>query len=145
MPTNLGQIRRNLAGLDERELLVRSIKKYEPLILKLNQDQLNSGKTTKGDSITPEYASDYYARRKNRLNAKPGFGVPDLNFRGLFQADMRLVIKGQNWTVTSGVDYAKFILARYDDIMELSKEHLMQVRELVTAEYVRLWQKAVGL
>ena len=54
------------------------------VIVELQKDQLMHGENMLGESIEPEYASFSYAKFKNRINPRAGFGTPDLRFTGAF-------------------------------------------------------------
>ena len=95
-------------------------------VIALNQDQLFKGKDKDGNAITPKYASPYYAKKKEGLNASPGLGTPDLYVTGNYYANFNLRYEqGALVTDAPDVPYAKYIEERYDaeKIYGLSEEH----------------------
>lgn len=73
----------------------------------LVESQLEGGKLSTGNSITPSYASGYYATKKNAMNSLPGYGVPDLKVTGDYYAGIGVAIKSEDeYDIESDVDYA---------------------------------------
>lgn len=90
-----------------RENLETFIKKTEyELILKI-QEQHKLGELSTGQKIAPLYKSKYYSDFKSALNSAAGYGIPDIHVTGAYDADMHVTVKGEDYEIDSGVDYAK--------------------------------------
>jgi hypothetical protein len=139
------ELRNNLSRMNKAALIVQAVRMNEALLLKLNQSQLEQGITSKGAKITPKYSSEPYAERKSKLNPKPGFGTPDLKLKGLLYADMFVKISKDKYETNSAVSYAQYVIPRYADVMGLTEENKKIAQGVITASYVKLWTKALGL
>lgn len=83
----MGTIRALLRGFQSIRLeqqIPKIIESDAELLANYNKDQLNRGLTSKGEEISPGYASPIYESEKNALNPLPGLGVPDLKLTGAF-------------------------------------------------------------
>lgn len=111
----------------------KSIEKHSPEIAKLNTDQLLQGKDADGNKITPEYASKYYAKKKNQMNSLPGLGTPDLKLTGDFHEGFFAKPIGEGWQNYSRDSKTPYLLKNYNkDIFGNTKEDEKEINE----EYV---------
>lgn len=95
---------------------------------KLNRRQLYAGLTPDGAKISPQYASPYYAKKKNKMNSKPGLGTPDLRVTGDYQD--QFVVEAQDGEIdeSSPVEYAKRLDELYGptNIYGLTDENMQE-------------------
>ena len=94
-------------------------------IVKLNQEQLLAGKTTKGTKIEPKYKtekSDRYSRQKHIQNPAPGMGVPDLFKTGEWFKKFFAIMENYIWEVSSFSRLTQILANKYNDIFGLSKK-----------------------
>ena len=76
--------------------------------------QMLYGIEATGKSISPEYMNAAYARKKNRRNPLPGYGVPDLRLSGaLYKETKFLKVDQTQIEISSDVSYAKYVEGRY--------------------------------
>ena len=80
---------------------------------KLNTEQMEEGKDSKDQKISPGYRSSSYARMKNQMNPKPGMGVPDLKLTGAFYKGYRLQVINGEVIEDSDVPYAPKLEKQY--------------------------------
>ena len=82
-------------------------------ITTLNQEQLYAGQLSTGEQIQPEYASKYYAKKKNALNPEPGFGVPDIFLTGALYKSMGVSVNDSKFDIEATVPYAAKLEEEY--------------------------------
>lgn len=79
-----------------------------------------TGVNSKVDKLSP-YKSKYYAKEKNIMNPRPGYGVPDLFLTGKFYQGFTVVVKQNSFEVDSVDSKSESIKKRYgDDIFGLT-------------------------
>ena len=77
------------------------------------EQQLFKGVDADGGQLTPLYKSKSYARKKNEMNAAPGYGVPDLKLTGSFYENQKLTVNGDDINLDSDVDHAQYLEKNY--------------------------------
>ena len=127
-----------------KQMQKQAVRKIQPLIIQLNKNQLAEGIRTDGQKLLPKYKDTGYALKKRSMNPKPGFGTPDLFLTGKFYGGFKVDLGASAFKILSkGVDYAKYIEGRYIKIYGLTKNHLSEVTQTATREFVSLWKRAV--
>ena len=81
MRDRIGSLKDNFEDIS-RDIVLDSVS--QDLIVEIQKDQMMHGEDAYGNKIEPEYSNFYYARFKNRINPRAGFGVPDLRSTGSF-------------------------------------------------------------
>lgn len=80
------------------------------------------------------------------MNPKPGFGTPDLKLSGVFQNRMILKKKGKNYLFDSPVDYKKYIIPKYDNVLGLTDKNEKEViNKIIYSEFMDEIRKELGL
>lgn len=117
---------RRLDDLNLDEVVHESLGETADDLLEANKEQMYAGSTNEDQPISPAYKDPYYARKKNQMNAAPGLGVPDLKLTGAFYDGTQAEVNEDAITLTSNVEYAKYLEARYgaDKIWGLTRENL---------------------
>jgi hypothetical protein len=90
----------------------------------LNKEQLyNYGVNSDGQKLTP-YKSKSYAREKNYMNRRPGYGIPDLFLTGAFFQGFVVDVTSTSFSVDS-VNSKSAKLKEYygDSIFGLTKDN----------------------
>lgn len=95
-------------------------------LIDVNQENLQSGLNALGVKITPKYKSEAYALRKERMNAQPGFGTPDLKLTGSFYERIEFHINGRQVVWEDTDSKAKDLLAKYGAILGVSENNVLQ-------------------
>lgn len=99
-------------------------------IADLNTDQLERGVDGTGNNIEPTYRNPVYARLKQRLNSRPGLGIPDLKLTGSFHRKINAKLQGKVVTLDSTDSKTADLLAKYGDvILQLNEESVEVLRE----------------
>lgn len=99
-------------ALNPQQLLANAADKEPQLAADLNRQQLfQKGLKANGERLKP-YRSDYYARRKNRMNPAPGFGNPDAYLTGSLHRGLFVQVKGLSVVFDSTAGTAAFMLKR---------------------------------
>lgn len=78
-----------------------------------NRQQMYAGYDKTGEKFTKKYAAGSYAKKKNKMNALPGYGTPDLYLSGAYQKAITVEYSKGVLTTMSTVDYAKYVEPRY--------------------------------
>ena len=82
--------------------------------IRLNtEEQLFKGIDANGAQLQPLYKSKSYAKKKNEMNATPGYGVPDLKLTGSFYKSQKLAVNGDQINLDSDVDHAQYLEKNY--------------------------------
>lgn len=114
----MGTIRALAAGLrsvnlkDELPKMVLAEKKFA---IEQNQEQLQDGKTSEGaDGVDLRgYQSLKYAIKKNEMNSRPEFGIPDLKLTGEFYTKFDLKVDSVEYTLFSNDDKSLELEEKY--------------------------------
>lgn len=104
----------------------------ERRVTKLLRDQHLRGESGNGGKISPKYSYPYYALRKERLNPRPGYGTPDLEYSG--EMHDTLYIEEDRFTFHSPVEYFQDLLLKYGDAFVLSPDSLRVMRQWFVPE-----------
>ena len=132
----------------------QAVEMNEKQILALNKKQLLQGIDSTGAKIKPKYKKDKkgdvsrYARKKAKMNPVPGLETPDLRLSGEMYREMDLVVgipNDREYTITSYVDYLKYLIPKYGDVFNLTKENTDKLMEKITNDFLKLWLKEAGL
>jgi hypothetical protein len=85
----------NLQNLNVIQVAADSLSEHTEQMADLNREQLMQGVDSSGGKIVPKYApfrmqtGEFYAEMKNKMNAAPGFGTPDLKLTGSFHKSIK--------------------------------------------------------
>lgn len=110
------------------------VRENDNVLIDMNTEKLKHGKTSTGDSISPEYASDDYAEMKQDMNPRPGFGIPDLFLEGDFQGGFFVEEMEGGWDIDSKDEKRNKLAAKYgeeifgnteEDEQEFNKEYIL--------------------
>lgn len=113
------EILRSLESIDIVQEAGQATENNGEALVKLVQQQLyERGEDSTGAKL-PNYASNYYAKKKQALNSMPGFGVPDLRVSGKLYGDMRVLAENNVITVASGVFYFPYMAKLYPNGFDL--------------------------
>jgi len=152
MALTILEINKRIRSIDIEALMIKAVEINKDAIIKLNKGQLLKGLNAKGQKITPKYKRDKdgniskYAIKKNIQNAAPGLETPDLFLSGLMFSEMDLITgipSDKEYSITSFVEYLKFLIPKYGDVFNLTKESLKEAKILVTNTYKVLWKQRV--
>lgn len=112
----------NVMKLDLTKEAMRAVVTHKEDIADLNREQLMDGLTIEGKKIAPEYRSPSYARRKNRKNPAPGYGIPDLYNTGRFQEGIKVsVLDNEQFDQNSTDSKNAMLKKKYPKILGLSE------------------------
>lgn len=89
------------------------VQEHSNVLVDMNTDQLKQGRDSTGAHISPQYYSDDYAEMKNRMNPRPGFGVPDLFFEGDFQEGFFVEKTESGWEIDSRDEKRDRLASKY--------------------------------
>ena len=134
------KLQRNVASVIQNidEIVLRAAMLNENYIVDLNTSQLSEGKTSKGNPITPEYFSSFYAKYKKSIGAKPAEGTPDLKVSGDFYSGF-FVKKERGWLELHSSDWKEGLLtAKYADIMGLNTNSLKELKPYILPDTQKL-------
>lgn len=126
----LGDIQRAIEATNLDAIAGEVVEDNKDNILQLNRDQLMSGFDSNGEKMEPQYASRDYALKKNKMNALPGLGTPDLYLTGKFQSSLQLQVMGKDVKFSDTDDKAKYLEVNYgpDNIYGLSEDSIGEAR-----------------
>jgi hypothetical protein len=88
----IAQLQANINQLDLGKIAMIVVEDFRETIVDINKEQLQHGKRKDSSYLPHEYASDYYANMKHRMNPKPPYGIPDLKATGAFYDGFKLKI-----------------------------------------------------
>jgi hypothetical protein len=96
-------------------------------IITLNTSQLEKGLTAERNLIVPDYASEAYAKKKNKKS--PGL-TPDLKQTGNFYSEFDVVIlpDGESAQITSFDEKTPHLDNKYANIFGLNKNSLNKIK-----------------
>ena len=89
-----------LQSLQLQQIATESLSKHTDAIADLTREQLMDGLDSNGNPLKM-YKSDWYARMKQAMNARAGFGTPDLKLTGSFHESINVQIEGGNIITTA--------------------------------------------
>ena len=134
----LAELDRRLKKLNIESETVEIIKRNEFELLIFNKTQLyNFGVDSNGAKLE-RYSSKYYAKEKNFMNRRPGFGVPDLFVTGAFYNGFFASPKGSSIVFGSRDDKSDKLEASYGSkIFGLTRDN----KKIFAVEIVRPQQQ----
>ena len=148
------ELNKRIKSIDKLLLMQQTIEMNEKEIIDLNRQQLSKGIDATGGKIKPKYKRDKkgdvsrYARKKAQMNPTPGLETPDLKLSENLYSEMDLVVGIPNdkaYSITSYVDYLKYLIPKYGDVFNLTKENVEKLKKKITNDYLKLWVKKAGL
>jgi hypothetical protein len=93
-----------------------------PMLRDKQRGQMSDGLNAEGDKIG-RYRNPAYARMKNSMNPKPGFGTPDLKLTGAFYKDIYTEVRGDKLIIDSVNEKTQALAEKYSEkIFGLNKE-----------------------
>lgn len=123
------------------EQLLRIVQEESVYAIGLNTSQLLSGVDANNKKLKP-YKNNNYAKKKNLLNAAPGFGIPDDKLTGSFQDNFYLIFKARiGWPVSfySRDNKTEKLVARDKDIFGLTPDNLTNFSAYVRPKVKKLF------
>jgi len=133
---NIFELQRNANAFNARETGREVILSSESqaLIIELQKDQLMQGENMLGEPIEPEYRSFSYARFKNRINPRAGFGTPDLRYSGAFYN--AFFFDEDDMEVYSRDEKVERLIAKYGAIFGLNDDSVERYRQYFRRKYL---------
>ena len=119
-------IQARVKQIDLRRIAEDILVSTEDELIKLNQEQLESGMDADSEEITPSYYSDAYAELKQRMNSKPKLGTPDLKDTGAFHGGIFLDI--DRWNMWSADAKTPSLVKKYGNVLGLNEISLRKYR-----------------
>lgn len=113
--STIAEIWGNLESLDLTGIVTEALEEQKQDYVKKNLDQLYQGLNPEGGKIDPEYKDGPYRRKKSRMNAAPGDGVPDFYLSGTMHEQTTAEVEGEELVIGSPVEYQKYNEARWGD------------------------------
>lgn len=107
-----------LQKLDASKTAIEVFMSLSAEVIELNIEQMQYGIDSKGNRIG-RYASDSYAKRKNKMSPLAGYGNVDLKYSGDFYNELTLNEKGDGteYTIISMVEYEQALYEKYGEFM----------------------------
>lgn len=135
------------------------LKKYEPEILKDQKQQLMEGSNALGNDLEPSYLDDPYFKTKEAAqryaewkqkktpNAKRKFKSPNLFINGsLFHDKIKVFVNDIYATVdVSASPIGAKIESKYDNVLGLTPENKLEIRNKAIVDYIRLLKNKLNL
>lgn len=141
----ISELQKNVQKINIQKMFEQIIEEKEKEILEINKDQLEKGKNIKNQKIKPKYKNEPYAKKKQKLNPKAGFGTPDLKLSGEFQNLMFLKKKGKKYIPESKAKHFKY-LKKYKDVLGWSdKGEKIRNDKIIYKEFMAMVRKEIGI
>lgn len=117
----------------------RIIAEIQDKIIDLNtKDQLFKGLDSKGQKLSPKYASVRYKRAKNSSNPLPGIGTPDLKLTGKFYSNFYLTANKGVFDIFSSDEKSDKLASKYgEDIFGLSVDNEGKINQEIYEELLK--------
>lgn len=113
--TTIAAMLERVKSLELRDSVPTIIQEQAKTVIAYNQRQLyDHGQRADGEQLQ-DYRSEFYAIEKNRRNAKPGFGVPDLYDTGSFYRSMQLDVDKKTFELDSTDPKSSDLKKKYGD------------------------------
>lgn len=110
----------------------------EQQVLDINRSQLYDKGIGKDGNPLPPYSPDYAKR-------KPSRGFVDIYRTGRLQREMELTIQGQQYEISSRVDYSPYVSGKRPTIYGLTTEGKQQAWFIIRDSFVRELKDALQL
>lgn len=112
----------------------------------VNREQLDAGRDAKGDSISPAYRSNEYAKYKYGINPKPGYGIPDLKDTGSYYSKIKFYIEGSDINFYDTDSKANSIFAKYGSVLGVYENTALEKyrREFLYPLIIQLTNATLG-
>lgn len=108
--------------VDVQDLSEQSMEAAAPKLSQRQREQLLEGKNALGEKVG-RYRNPQYARMKNAMNPKPGYGVPDLKLSGNFHKGIYTDVRGDTIITDSTDTKTQKLADKYgEEIFGLSEE-----------------------
>lgn len=132
--------------LNFQDEIVKTMSDMADELAEQNRKQLKKGQTAKGGRFK-QYASDWYAVAKNRMNPIPGLGNPDLIVKGEFAAGIKLVVGLDGGDMGSTDGKADRLEGMYgaDNIFGMNDESLGEIKPEFSDKLVQNVKEFVGI
>ena len=125
------------------QLADQVLESLEAEIIDLNVEQLKHGRTSEGEPITPEYASDDYAGYKKSTGSLAPFGTPDLILEGDFTGDFYMEKRGDSSLLDSKDPKTPDLDMKYENIFGLTNDSREELSELAIEELTILVENEI--
>lgn len=96
----VGQFYVKLQNLQLTQIAIESLSQHVEEVAELTREQLMDGLDSQGNPLKM-YKMDWYARMKQGMNSRAGFGTPDLKLTGAFHSSIRVEVQGENMQITA--------------------------------------------
>ena len=106
--------------------LARLLASHEAeLVLELREQLLEGrmpGSRMREKNIAPKYKNPRYAKKKQGMNPRPKYGVPDLKKTGAFHASITVETSPRAIAFDASDEKKEKLLEKYGNVLALSKE-----------------------
>lgn len=126
MTTIAEMARRYKAAISDGVLYEDAILSTDLELIEVNKDNLLRGLNALGAKITPAYKGSAYALKKQRRNALPPFGTPDLLDKGTFYSKIEFHIAGRRLVWENSDRIAGYLLSEYDSVLGVFENNALQ-------------------
>lgn len=134
---NIFELQRKARAVDIEVLKEVAIEINSDMIAKLQKEQLNNSKTSKGQPILPKY-SNKYAEKK-------GFDSPDLFLTGEWQSQIEALIETGEVDIVSFDEKSAWLVPRYENLLGLNPDSKDEFRPVVTSTLINLYKDELNL
>lgn len=142
---NLEKLLQGLQAWDGRQEFVQIVDDNREEIIRLEQQQMLSGKKA-DDSHIGQYKSGKYALMKWQQNPLAGMGNVDLHLTGAFFNDMFVDVRTLSFVMDSGDSKAGDLIDKYGDPFGLSLESRVKIAtETIMPLYRERFKEVTGL
>jgi hypothetical protein len=130
----LTELLNNVQQVDKQRLMDETFQELRLKSIELNQLQLLYGLNADGKKFR-KYKNAAYAKKKNGMNSRPGFGNPDLkgsfgSFWSDFKADVKQGLEIYSTNQVAGyLEDGTYKMKPFDKIYGLTKESLSTLRK----------------
>jgi hypothetical protein len=126
-------------------IIEETMEDASPLITDRQKDQMLGGLNSEGKKIG-RYRSPAYASMKNRMNAIPGFGVPDLRLTGDFYKGIYTEVRGDKLIIDSVDEKTQDLADKYGEtIFGLNKVTKKEAIKDIKPLFLNKIRNAIGL
>jgi len=116
-------------SLNAKDLIIKAVREREAELADLNVEQLEKSKYSTGETIEPEYSSDYASFK--------GFKNPDLKLTGDFHSGIFADVQGDVIEFDSTDFKASKLQGKYgDDIFGVTDEGLIETADMDLPEII---------
>lgn len=124
---NVKQLQKDIPGI-----VVETMMEFKEEIIDLNTSQLEKGKLSTGENISPDYKLSEYARFKKSRGSIAPLGVPDLKLEGDFYEGFNIDKVSGGILIDSDDSKASKLEDKYSsNIYGLTDQNKEEVKEMI--------------